>query len=198
MRSSRGRTTREALLDAAAAVIADEGWHGATARSIAGRADVPLGAVNYHFRGKDELLRVAVVGELHRMFATPRRIMSEARSLDELLSGMIGWACGADTTMRQHVLLFEAMAQARRDPVLGELLGEALVAFRRSLEKELARLVSKADASPPLPAVGAAFAAQCDGLFLHFLIEPGFPLGLANEQASAAWRDYLVVGRSSP
>jgi len=47
--------TRARLLEAASAVFADHGYHGATVREICGRANVNLALVNYHFGDKLEL-----------------------------------------------------------------------------------------------------------------------------------------------
>jgi AcrR family transcriptional regulator len=49
---------REAFLDAAIDVIAEEGLARTTTRRIAERADAPLGALHYCFRNKNELLEL--------------------------------------------------------------------------------------------------------------------------------------------
>src|SRR5687767_4338155 len=53
--------TRKRLIEAAGEVFADEGFHGATVRAIAARADTNLAAINYHFRDKEGLYQ-AVLG----------------------------------------------------------------------------------------------------------------------------------------
>jgi TetR/AcrR family transcriptional regulator, regulator of cefoperazone and chloramphenicol sensitivity len=47
--------TRRKLLDAAAALFAERGFHRTTARDVAERADVNLAAANYHFGSKKAL-----------------------------------------------------------------------------------------------------------------------------------------------
>ncbi|MEU0299025.1 TetR family transcriptional regulator [Streptomyces sp. NPDC006175] len=57
-----GRTDpqrRERILAATLDHIAEEGVVGVSHRKIAGRADVPLGSMTYHFDGIDDLLREA-------------------------------------------------------------------------------------------------------------------------------------------
>jgi AcrR family transcriptional regulator len=49
--------TRLRLLETAAMVFAEHGFHAATIRMIAGRARVNVAAVNYHFGSKDGLYR---------------------------------------------------------------------------------------------------------------------------------------------
>lgn len=51
---------RDQIIDAAVAVIAEEGLAKATTRRIAERAGAPLGALHYCFRGKEELLEAVL------------------------------------------------------------------------------------------------------------------------------------------
>src|SRR5688572_19991256 len=53
--------TRRRLVEAAGEVFAEDGFHGATVRAIAARADTNLAAINYHFRDKEGLYQ-AVLG----------------------------------------------------------------------------------------------------------------------------------------
>ena len=48
----RSRRTQEALLAAAAALVAERGIEGTTIADIAARADASVGAVYHHFRDK--------------------------------------------------------------------------------------------------------------------------------------------------
>jgi|ThiBioDrversion2_2_1062182.scaffolds.fasta_scaffold26841_2 AcrR family transcriptional regulator len=49
--------TKERLLDAARGLFAERGFHNATVREIAARAQTNLASINYHFRSKDDLYR---------------------------------------------------------------------------------------------------------------------------------------------
>ena len=53
--------TKERLLDAGEALIAAEGFDGATLRQVTSAAGVNLAAVNYHFGNKEGLLRAVLV-----------------------------------------------------------------------------------------------------------------------------------------
>ena len=204
-----GEATRSALRAAAAVAIAEEGWQAAGARSVARRAGVPLGAINYHFAGKEDLFRQAALAEIFAMFAAPGRIIAEAEDLEELVERMLAWSRADEVTATQQVLLLEVMAQSRRDPELGRLLAEGLGGYRRAVADAFARLapadaaaddggddaVSDGggdDADAPggcsqWLALASAFAAHCDGLWLHFVVEPDFPNEPAGRQATAAW-----------
>jgi AcrR family transcriptional regulator len=57
--AERRAATREALLDAAVDCLAEEGYANTTTRRIAERSGVTLGAMQYHFASKAELLGYA-------------------------------------------------------------------------------------------------------------------------------------------
>jgi TetR/AcrR family transcriptional regulator, regulator of cefoperazone and chloramphenicol sensitivity len=59
--------TRARLLDAAAALFAEQGFHGTTVREIAHRAGVNLAAGNYHFGSKRELYLEVLRGHFARV-----------------------------------------------------------------------------------------------------------------------------------
>lgn len=59
-RRSGGEDTRAALLDAARAVFAEQGYQGATVRGIAARAGVDAAMVNHWFGGKQGLFAATV------------------------------------------------------------------------------------------------------------------------------------------
>jgi len=48
--------TKRAILNAAERVFAEHGFHGASLRTLTAQANVNLGAVNYHFSSKDDLV----------------------------------------------------------------------------------------------------------------------------------------------
>ncbi len=72
----RGRRRRDALLDAAVALMEEGGFAAVSHRAVAERAHVPLGATTYYFRSRDALLTQAFqrlvereVGAWHRRLA---------------------------------------------------------------------------------------------------------------------------------
>lgn len=100
-RSSRpsADATRERILDAALDLFSDLSFEGATTREIAARAGVTQPLLNYHFRSKEELWRVAV-----------DRLFTElSRALEARLDGLRG--VDELTTMRllvREFILFSA------------------------------------------------------------------------------------------
>jgi len=70
--------TRRRLLDAAEALVADEGYGAPSHRSIAKRAGVHVALVNYHFGSKEMLLESVVARRAGKLNAEWRRALSEA------------------------------------------------------------------------------------------------------------------------
>ncbi len=71
MGSTAGFATKQKIVQAAMAVIAEEGLEKTTVRKIATRAGVNIAAVNYHFGGKDAVINqsfTAVTMELRNCF----------------------------------------------------------------------------------------------------------------------------------
>lgn len=58
-RTEQREATRERIVGAAVEAFAELGFHGASTRDIARRADANQGLITYHFRTKDELWRAA-------------------------------------------------------------------------------------------------------------------------------------------
>ncbi len=82
--------TRQKILDAATEMFAANGYDGVSVRDIAAKAGVNVGAISYHFGGKENLLKAAVaegLGAARRMVAD---IDAEALPLDEKLEIVFG------------------------------------------------------------------------------------------------------------
>ncbi len=74
----RGRTpsrqadaTRRALLAAGIEAFAEHGYEAASVRDITAKAEINLGAITYHFGGKDGLYRAVLEAVRDRVAATP-------------------------------------------------------------------------------------------------------------------------------
>ena len=52
--------TKKRILEAAQHEFAEHGYHGASIRNIAARAEVKLGAIRYHFGSKDDLFETVI------------------------------------------------------------------------------------------------------------------------------------------
>jgi len=54
--TSKQRTMREEILDAAADIIVSDGYDACTMRAVAARVNMKAGSLYYHFRSKDEIV----------------------------------------------------------------------------------------------------------------------------------------------
>lgn len=77
----RGAATRDALLDAAEALIASHGFTTPSHRMIAAEAHTHVALVNYHFGSKEMLFEAAVERRASRLNALWRKALDEMRAL---------------------------------------------------------------------------------------------------------------------
>jgi AcrR family transcriptional regulator len=59
-KQDRGRATRQRILEAAVACLAEHGWSGSTVAVVCTRAGVSRGAAQHHFRTREELFTAAI------------------------------------------------------------------------------------------------------------------------------------------
>ena len=81
--------TRDKILSAAGEVFAEQGFEGATIRSITERAGVNVAAVNYHFRDKAELYGRVVLDACSARAAYHEAMAEAADSPEERLRSLI-------------------------------------------------------------------------------------------------------------
>ncbi|AYY13146.1 TetR/AcrR family transcriptional regulator [Actinobacteria bacterium YIM 96077] len=172
--AERGETTRAAILEAAADLIAEMGWGGVSTRAIAERAGVPHGAVSYHFRGKGELLREAALAAIDTLFTEPLPALDNA-TVDDVIAAAAQWYVQGLTERRQ-ALVVEVMMACTRDEKLRDRFAELLDQYRTMLadviraEQERGSIAADIDAT----ALASALIAALDGMLLHTLAAPGY------------------------
>jgi AcrR family transcriptional regulator len=166
------KDTKALLIAAAREAIVEVGWSGANSRWIAARAGLPLGTVNYHFRGKDDLLRLAAVIGIREMFAAPQSAIAEARTGAELLEHAISWSSSDALDRPGKILLLEATLASLRDPRLADDLDVLIGQWRQLLADRLHVLGVPGDDAC---ALAAAVTVALDGLVLHRFIDRGYP-----------------------
>jgi AcrR family transcriptional regulator len=99
----RGNATREALITAAIAVFARDGFHAASTRAITAAAKVNQALIGYHFHGKEGLYRavferltrhiadrmIPVMEEVRDSLAFAEELTDAAARHERILSGML-------------------------------------------------------------------------------------------------------------
>ena len=179
--------TRARLLRAAAELIAELGWGGVTTRAVATRADLPHGAVSYHFRGKQELLTEAALHVFEQAF--PIEQLRALEQLPDLVALFEPWF-GEQSEEEQLVSRVgtEAMLESERNPHLRKRLADLLNDFRQAVT-DLARAGQEHGTVPaniPPEALATLLGALADGLFLQPARGP--PHGRGRGRRTAAWR----------
>jgi AcrR family transcriptional regulator len=100
--------TRERIVAAAVELFAERSFEGATMRDIARHAGVTQPLVNYHFRSKDELWRVAI----DRLFARLR----------EALEGRVAGLRGVDEITTAKLMVREFITFSAANPQLHRII----------------------------------------------------------------------------
>ncbi|XXT17214.1 TetR family transcriptional regulator C-terminal domain-containing protein [Sorangium sp. So ce429] len=147
---------RDRLVATALDVIAEQGLAGASHRSIAQAADVPLGSTTYHFASIDELLAAAFTRHAEavaacfeaRMRAAPDREAAVESLVEHLTADLLG-------SPRDLVLSVELYVAAARRPALRAVTQAWMLRSRRALETHFD------------PVTARELDALVEGLVLH-------------------------------
>lgn len=171
-RSARGAETRNRILHAARAVLAEYGMDGFTTRRVSARAGISHGMCHYHFKDKNDLIRALVeharddwISPLEKMVRGPGTAESRARAV-------IDWMAEPATmeVLRVHLTLqwFALQDEAVRNQLAAEYArwrrGFAELFADLSAERSLRGLDAEL--------VGEAFASAADGLVHQQSLDP--------------------------
>jgi AcrR family transcriptional regulator len=74
LQEARKARTRSAILDAAERLFEDEGYAASTINAIAAEADVAVGSIYFHFKGKEDVY----LGLVERLLDVNERVVEEA------------------------------------------------------------------------------------------------------------------------
>jgi len=135
---------REALLEAAVSVIAEQGSGGATVRAVAERAGVSPGTVTYHFANADELVVAALEYGASRMLGTLEQLALDLQQTDWDTAAWTRAFCTAlaadiEHNRENHLACMELQLIAARRPRLLESARRVQLGYAR-----VARMVIQA------------------------------------------------------
>jgi DNA-binding transcriptional regulator YbjK len=158
---------RDALLRAAAAVVAERGVGGATHRAIAARAGVPLGTTSYFFASIDDLLlealRLFVADSIERLERATAALhtLDPAKAIDLFVAGLMA------VPQQETVAQFETYLEVARRPELAAETRQVIGAYERlaATALELAGVERPAEAA-------RSFVALADGFALARVAQP--------------------------
>ncbi len=186
------RHRQQEVLDAAAAVIARKGYHGASTTDIAGELGVAQPSLYYYFASKDEALeeicRIGTAGYLERLQA----ILDGGGATRDKIRDAIWAHIEPVLTIPNYIKSFQRERRylpAGRRQELGRLTGEYDMLFRLLLESG----VAAGDLKPGLDCELAALMliTQCNAAQYYV----GDDVSLA--RTSAAIADVFLAGAES-
>ncbi|MFI8963839.1 TetR/AcrR family transcriptional regulator [Streptomyces sp. NPDC053493] len=134
-KQDRSRATRQRLLEAAVACLAERGWAGSTVAVVAERAGVSRGAAQHHFPTREDLFTAAVEYVAEERSQALRTIPTQDRravvaALVDLYTGPLFraalhlWVAASDEEqLRPRVTELEARVGRESHRIAVELLG---------------------------------------------------------------------------
>lgn len=180
-----GPIRRKQLVEAAIAVIHEQGFANATVARIARRAGVSAGMVHHYFRNKDDLLFTTMRHLLSELRADAVDRLSRASSPRQRICAIID-ACFGEAQFDEQVFSawLALYGSARQSGRIWNVVSLYHRRLKSSLVHELRRLVPEAQA----PRLAEGIGAMIDGLWLRYALtgKPDNP-----ETPRALTRDYL-------
>lgn len=164
MSQERGRRRKEALLEAAAALLEEGGFGQVTHRAVASRAGLPLAATTYYFASRDDLIAQAFTRLADRDLADVRAALSPIRSPDpaaEIVAALL------PRDRDRQLALWELYFQAGRDRGLRPLVQRWNDGYHTLITDLLARC-----GHPHTPDDVRLVLATLDGLLVEAIIDP--------------------------
>lgn len=143
MPDSAESSTRERLIEAAAAVFVEQGFREATVREICGRAGANIASVNYHFRDKEGLYRAVLewaAGQSFAAFSDRAAAFSTGAAADRL-SAFIRNIAERMLPEGKHTTISKLMAREMVEPT--NALRELVPRFLRPQHDVLRGIVSE-------------------------------------------------------
>ncbi len=141
---------KEQILLAAIEIIASKGYGKLTMRALARASGMKLGALQYHFRTWEDLLRAlaAYIADAYRRSWEALHLDGEEASLQDLVRFIMDDPAG--TTLSGDEFFPQLWAMAQVEPAIAEKLDELYTVYLEKLEARLTTLGSRAPAADAL------------------------------------------------
>ncbi len=162
---------RTAMLQAAATLIADRGYHAVRLADIAEACGASTGSVHYHFNGRDDVLAAALRFAIERAFARNRDALRGVDDARERLVRLIELQLPDDPDVRSEWLVWiEYWGEAAHRSELRELHRELYAGWRDLIADTIRRgqhqgLFRAGDAD----ALAETLTALIDGAAVHVM-----------------------------
>lgn len=182
--------SKTALLEAAKAVMEEEGYAAVTSRRIATKAGLKAQLVHYYFASMDDLLLELFRGLAKEMIELQGRAIQADRPLRELWNVL--------TDRRRRIVLEQFLIMSAYNPALQEEMGRFGQIFRDEQIHFMAVLVRENDLHQ-LPWTPEFLAIVFNALARAIAVEPSYGLKLGNSEALEVVNYYLdLLDRAVP
>ena len=141
---------KQQILQAAIEIIASKGYGKLTMRALARASGMKLGALQYHFRTWDDMLRAlaAYIADAYRRSWEALNLSGEEASLQDLVRFIMDDPAG--TTLSGDEFFPQLWAMAQVEPAMAEKLDELYAVYLERLAERLTALGSRAPAADAL------------------------------------------------
>ncbi|MFE6164298.1 TetR/AcrR family transcriptional regulator [Streptomyces sp. NPDC056486] len=174
-KQDRSRATRQRLLEAAVACLAESGWAGSTVSVVAERAGVSRGAAQHHFPTREDLFTAAVEYVAEQRSTALRALPAQDRA--SVVAALVDLYTGPLFRAALHLWV-----AASNEPQLGSRVTELEARVGRETHRIAVRLL---DADESRPGVRET---------VQGLLDMARGLGLANLLTDDGARRERVVG----
>lgn len=172
----RKQRTREALLDAAAAVFAKRGFQAASLDEIAETAGYTRGAIYKHFTDKEDLLHEVCVRLNERTFAEFDELPGMDQPFDAIDVDQVTaqWKRMVERDTEFRIVMLEFLLHALRNPEQRERAREFARANREAITDYMSQRAAETGEKLPLPVedLAAIFSIASDAFAQAALIDP--------------------------
>jgi AcrR family transcriptional regulator len=176
LRDEQRALTRRRLLDAAEAVFARSGFHGASVDEIARTAGATTGALYSNFASKEELFLALFEERIAGDVDDYAQIVAEGTTIEQQVRGAADrWMAILRERPAYFPLLIEFWAYAMREPRLRERLAGRFAALRTASARIAVEGAERQGFPPDAQAaelVGTLITALGNGLALEKLLDP--------------------------
>lgn len=192
---------RQAILDAALACFARDGFHDTTIQDIAREAGVSHGAIYRYFPSKDDIIDAAAHrdrGARERRFAEAEVGVTPVEALDRLLGGYIERYWGAEKLFQAQLrtqLYGEGVRNPRTRAIIQENRGDVLERMAHIVRR--AQLAGQIGQTLDPTAIARVMAALYDGLTIHQAHDPELDVTACIPVVSALLRGDFVTNSQS-
>ena len=141
---------KQQILQAAIGIIASKGYGKLTMRALARASGMKLGALQYHFRTWDDMLRALAtyIGDAYQQSWEAMYLNAEEPSLKDLVRFIMDDPAGTGLSGDEFFPQLWAMAQV--EPAMAEKLDELYAVYLEKLEGRLIALGIRAPAADAL------------------------------------------------